>query len=425
MRILKIALFLFLAVSSATTPANAQAGGKNRAATGKQTALDSFLVDAVTRNWVAGSTAIILQNGKIVYDKAFGFRDREAGIRMKTSDIFRIASMTKPIVSTAALILVERGKLNLDDEVAKYIPEFRHPTVLKTFNKEDGSYTTEPARSEITVRQLLTHTSGIGYGFQDEKLNVIYQENGIPDLAITGNVTIGEKMKKLGTLPLGVQPGSKFFYGLSIDVLGYVIEVASGEPLDRFVTNNILKPLKMDDTRFFLPDGKKDRLVTMYSDAKNQPLTRIPEMNGNYNTLYPVRGARTYFSGGSGLSSTTHDYARFLQMILGGGEHNGVRILKQETVSMMCSNQLGTLNLGRGNKFGFGFEIEQGNKAPNGARAGKLAWGGAFNTTFWIDPDRRSIAVLMTQAYPASHSQALYGGFEKRVNEWLDNHNPL
>lgn len=383
--------------------------------------VDSVLLNAQAKGWIAGSTALVMKDGKLLYDKAFGFKDREAQATMQTSDIFRIASMTKPVVSVAALILIERGKLKLDDPVSKFIPEFKSPMVIKDFNPKDSSFTTEPASSEITVRHLLTHTSGIGYGFQDKELVKVYVQNGIPDLATNAEVKLADKMKKLGTLPLFMQPGQKFHYGLSTDVLGYVVEVASGKKLDIFIQDNILKPLKMNDTQFYMPESKRDRLVTMYSDVKGMPLFRLPYQVKGYDIQYPVTGAKTYFSGGSGLTSTTHDYARFLQMILNGGELDHVRILKKASVEQMTTNQVGSISLRRGNKFGFGFEIEQGNKPINGARAGKVFWGGAFNTTFWIDPSRKAIAILMTQVYPAAHSANLYNSFETAVNQTLDN----
>lgn len=383
--------------------------------------VDSVLLNAQTKGWVAGSTALVMKDGKLLYDKAFGFKDREAQVTMQTSDIFRIASMTKPVVSVAALILIERGKLKLDDPVYKYIPEFKSPMVIKEFNPKDSTFITEPAKSEITIRQLLTHTSGIGYGFQDKELAKVYTQNSIPDLATIADVTLADKMKKLGTLPLFMQPGQKFHYGLSTDVLGYVIEVASGKKLDVFIHDNILKPLKMNDTQFYLPDSKQDRLVTMYGDVKGMPLFRLPyKLRGN-DIMYPVSGAKKYFSGGSGLTSTTHDYARFLQMILNSGELDHVRILKKSTIEQMVTNQVGSISLRRGNKFGFGLEIEQGNKLVNGAKAGKMFWGGAFNTTFWIDPSRNGIAILMTQVYPALHSTDLFNSFETAVNQTLDN----
>src|SRR5690606_3282648 len=188
------------------------------------------------------------KEGEVVYYKGLGFRDREAKTLMRPMDLFRIASMTKPIVSVAAMQLVEEGKLNLNDPVSKYIPEFKNAQVLATFNEADTTYTTVPAQKEITVRNLLTHTSGIGYSFTDKKLGMIYEKNNIPDLATTDKIVLDSVMRKLATLPLGVQPGSKFYYGLSTDVLGRVLEVAAQKPLDSILIKKIFEPLEMNNT---------------------------------------------------------------------------------------------------------------------------------------------------------------------------------
>jgi CubicO group peptidase (beta-lactamase class C family) len=381
--------------------------------------IDSLLATGLVNNWAAGATALVAVNGKVIYDKGFGFRDRETKALMRPTTEFRIASMTKPIVTAAAMKLVEDGKLKLTDKVSKYIPEFANAQVLASFNPADTSYTTVNAVKEITIEDLMTHTSGIGYGFADKRLAMIYQKNGIPDLAVADSVLLLNKMKTLGKLPLGVQPDSQFFYGLGIDVLGAVIEVASGKKLDEYVTETILKPLGMVDTHFFLPIEKRNRLAVLYGETKTGRLERLPVINKGYNVNYPIVGARTYFSGGSGLTSNVEDYAKFLQMILNDGSFNGKQILKPESVKEMTTNQIGNLNVGK-NKFGLGFEITTAEGTQNGAKVGKLSWGGIFNTTFWIDPQRKSIAVLMTQVYPAVHKQELFSQFEQLVNDALD-----
>jgi CubicO group peptidase (beta-lactamase class C family) len=338
---------------------------------------------------------------------------------MSPTSEFRIASMTKPIVTAAAMKLVEEGKLKLDDPVSKYIPEFKNMKVIATFNVKDTTYTTVDAKSPITIKNLMTHTSGIGYGFSNPMLSMIYAKNGIPDLAVADEVTIDEKMKKLGTLPLAVQPNSTFFYGLSIDVLGDVVEKVSGKNLAEYVNETILKPLGMDNTFFFIPAEKANRLAVMYAETKEGRLERLPIINQGYNVNFPITGARTYFSGGSGLSSTVEDYAKFCQMILNKGEFGGKIILQSETVDQMTINQIGNLNVGK-NKFGLSFEITTDRGVKNGSNVGKLSWGGAFNTTFWIDPERKSVAVLMTQVYPAIHKNELFSQFEQLVNDTLD-----
>lgn len=381
--------------------------------------IDSLLGASLVNNWLAGATALVAVNGKVIYDKGFGFRDRENKTLMRPIDEFRIASMTKPIVTAAAMKLIDDGKLKLDDLVSKYFPEFKNMKVLATFNKSDTTYTTVAANKEITIKDLMTHTSGIGYSFSDPRLALIYKKNNIPDLAITDNTTIATKVKALAKLPLGVQPQSAFFYGLSTDVLGAVIEVASGKKLDQYVQESILKPLDMADTYFFLPAEKSNRLAVMYGETKSGRLERLPIISNGYNVNYPITGAKTYFSGGSGLSSTVEDYAKFCQMILNEGIYNGKQIISAASVKAMTSNQIGDLNVGK-NKFGLGFEITTAEGVKNGAKVGKASWGGAFNTTFWIDPDRKSIAILMTQVYPVIHKKELFNQFEQLVNDALD-----
>lgn len=381
--------------------------------------IDSLLGTALINNWTAGVTALVAKDGKVIYDKGLGFRDRETKSLMRPTDLFRIASMTKPIVSAATMILVEQGKINLDDPVSKYIPEFKNLQVLNTYNAADTSYTTVPANKNITVKNLLTHTSGIAYGFKDEKMKAIYEKNNIPDLATVQKITIDSVTKKLGTLPLGIQPDTKFYYGLNTDVLGRVVEVASQQPLDSFLLKNIFEPLEMKDTHFFLPPLKNTRLSTMYSETKGDRLVRTVTTQGKFNINYPIAGAKTYFSGGSGLISSVEDYAKFLQMILNKGSFNKKQVLKPETVQQMSTNHIGDLNVGK-NKFGLGFEITTQDGIQNGSKIGKLSWSGAFNTFFWIDPERKSVAILMTQVYPSIHKKELYSKFETIVNEVLD-----
>ncbi len=380
--------------------------------------IDSLLATALVNNWMAGATALVAVDGKIIYEKGLGFRDREAKILMNVEDQFRIASMTKPIVTAAAMLLVEQGKLNLNDPVYKYIPEFKDLKVLASFDKKDTSYTTLEATELITIKNLMTHTSGIGYGFDEGKLAMIYTKNNIPSLAITDSVTIAEKVKVLAKLPLGIQPNTGFYYGLNTDVLGYVIEIVSGKKLDVYLNETILSPLGMNNTFFFIPKDKAPRLAVMYKETKEGRLERLPLISNGYHVNFPITGAKTYFSGGSGLSAPIEDYAKFCQMILNKGSFEGKQILKPESIELMTSNQIGDLKVGK-NKFGLGFEIATKDGLVNGAKVGKLSWGGAFNTTFWIDPERKSIAILMTQVYPAIHKKELFSKFEQLVNDAL------
>ena len=349
-----------------------------------------------------GCGALIIRNGKIIYNKAFGYDDLEKTKPIRTDNIFRIASQTKAITSTAVMILYEEGKFLLDDAVSKYIPEFAIQQVLDQFNAADSNYTTVPAKSEVTIRQLLTHTSGISYAqIGTKEANAIYSKANITaGLGVEKGRILSTDMKKLGNMPLLHQPGEKFTYGLNTDVLGYLVEVISGMRLDEFFRKRIFGPLGMNDTYFYLPPAKQNRLVTLYEEADKKLVKANPvtEQNGVFLIDYP-KTEGTYFSGGAGLSSTMLDYAIFLQMILNGGEYNGKRLLSRNTVRMMTMNQIGDVNFGN-NKFGLGFGIttEKGSSilpTPEGV----FEWGGAFSTTYWADPKEKLIGIFYRQLW--------------------------
>jgi CubicO group peptidase (beta-lactamase class C family) len=348
-----------------------------------------------------GGVALITRNGKIVYHKAFGYDDLEKKKPMKTDMIFRIASQTKAVTSVAVMILYEEGKFLLEDAVSKYIPEFTKPQVLNVFSEKDSTYTTIPAKREITIRDLLTHTSGIGYAqIGSKEANAIYAKNNITaGLGVSKDQSLAIAIKKLGTLPLMHQPGEKFTYGLNTDVLGYLVEVVSKKSLADFFKERIFEPLGMKDTYFYLPAAKYNRLVQIYQekDKKLIPQSEVTQ-NGKFLLDYPSTEG-TYYSGGAGLSSTALDYAIFLQMMLNGGEYNGKRILARNTVRMMTMNQIGDVSMGN-NKFGLGFGIttEKGSTmlpTPEGV----FEWGGAFATTYWADPKEKLIGIIYRQLW--------------------------
>jgi CubicO group peptidase (beta-lactamase class C family) len=363
-------------------------------------------IDANVSDWLSsgklnGAVALIVRNGKIVYNKAFGYDDLEKTRPMKTDMIFRIASQSKAITSTAVLILYEEGKLLLDDPISKYIPEFSKPVVLDKFNEQDSSYTTVPAKREVTIRDLLTHTSGIGYAqIGSKESNAIYAKAGITaGIGVPYGEDLATDMKKLAKLPLMHQPGEKWTYGLNTDVLGYLVEVLSGQSLDEFLRKRIFEPLGMNDTYFYLPSSKYNRLVHLFVEEDGK-LTHPEEIkqNGKFISDYPKKPG-TYYSGGAGLSSTVLDYAIFLQMLLNGGEYSGQRILSRNTVRMMTMNQIGDLSNGV-NKFGLGFGLttERGSSllpTPEGV----FEWGGAFATTYWADPKEKIIALIFRQLW--------------------------
>ncbi|MFZ9189287.1 MAG: serine hydrolase domain-containing protein, partial [Algoriphagus sp.] len=287
--------------------------------------IDLMLEEAIKTDEIPGLVAMIVKDGKIVYHAAKGFADVGDGKKMEKNSIFRIASQTKAITSTAILMLYEEGKIQLDDPISKYIPEFANPQVLVSFRYADSSYTSKPSTKVITIRHLLTHTSGLGYGVidGDERMKMIYHKAGVIDLFTTEKITIGESVKRLAKLPLHHEPGAKYTYSEGLDVLGYLIEVVTGKPFDVFLKERIFDPLGMNDTRFYLNEAQGERLVDVhtYKEGKWQeyPVTF-------YDPAYPKTGARTFFSGGAGLSSTTEVYAKFLQMYLNGGSYNGVRL---------------------------------------------------------------------------------------------------
>lgn len=360
--------------------------------------IDSMCRQAVSKNNLPGVVALVARNGKIVYHKAFGMADNESNKILKRDAIFRIASQTKAITSTAVMMLWEQGKFRLDDPISKYIPEFKNPQVLKTFQYGDTSYTTEPAKSEITIRQLLTHTSGLGYGIidGDERFRLLYGKAGVTDLFTTENISIEESVKKLAKLPLHHNPGEKFTYSEGLDVLGYFIEVISGEPFDVYLRKHIFEPLGMRDTWFYLPEEKGDRLVSVQKQEGGK-WTAYPTTF--YDPQYPVKGAKRFFSGGAGLSSTAKDYASFLQMYLNGGELNGVRILSRTTIQSMMGNQTGNLFGGENSYYGLGFGVltQKGQDAGGQGSAGTFDWGGYFNTQYFADPKEKIIGILMKQ----------------------------
>lgn len=363
--------------------------------------IDKVIQQYIDSGWIEGAVGYISRDGKIVYDKAFGKSDAQSDRVMSTDDIFRIASQTKAITSVAAMTLFEQGKFLLDDSVSKYIPEFAHPVVLDKFNEKDTTFTTVPASREITIRDLLTHTSGIEYaGIGSPTMKAIYAKYGIPGEFGSAGIKIGDKMRALGKLPLIHNPGQKFTYGLNMDVLGYLIEIWSGETLDQYFHNHIFQPLGMNDTYFYLPQEKADRLVKVITESGNGELINA----SGSSVSYPLLPDGTYYSGGAGLSSTVKDYGIFLQMMLNGGEYNGARILAPRTVELMTSNQIGDLPFGK-DKFGLGFLITtEAGQTLLGVSKGSFSWLGIFSTTYWADPEKKIIGMLfINQTYPVKH----------------------
>lgn len=366
--------------------------------------IDTLIDGYVKRNWVAGVVTIIVKDGQVIQNKGYGFSNIAAKKPMQPNSIFRIASQTKAIVSAGVLILYDEGKLSLSDPVSKYLPGFAHETVLDNFHAADSTYTTVPAKRDITIKDLLTHSSGLDYaGIGTDNMRAIYAKNNIQSGLGVINQNLVESMNKLGKLPLAFQPGTEWRYSLGIDVLGAVIEVVSGMNLEEFLRQNIFEPLGMKDTWFNLPADKADRLTTVYTEDSLHHIIEWSKDHYNIDPSYPTQ-TKQYFSGGAGLSSTAMDYAVFLQMILNGGSYNGKQILSKRIVEMMLHNQLDFTYDGK-NYFGLGFGIISDKGSADGSRnAGSFDWGGYFGTTYWADPKEHLIALFMTQHTSNSHS---------------------
>lgn len=367
------------------------------------------VMDEYTRTrQVAGTVTLIARGGRTVYFEAAGVRDLERSIPMTRDTIFRIASQSKAITSVAAMMLVEEGKLLLTDPVAKYIPAFANTTVRGT----GSGVTMNPlgARRRITIRDLLTHTSGVSYGGEND-LQELYASSGFTQWYFADkSEPIGHWIDKLAQLPFEAQPGERYVYGYSTDILGHVIEKVSGLTLERFLAARIVEPLRMTDTHFFLPAGKESRLATVYGRTATTALTRAPDsptgpVGGELGQGDYARGPRAAFSGGAGLLSTASDYARFLQMMLNGGELDGVRLLSPKTVELMTVNHIGTLYPTPGRGFGLGFEtVDDLGRSGRYGSEGEFSWGGAYFSRYWVDPAEQLVTVFMTQLIPSGGS---------------------
>ena len=360
------------------------------------TTLDGYVKDGR----LAGGVALVMRRGKVAFLHTFGSRDREANSPMKADSIFRIASQSKALTSVGIMMLQEEGKLLISDPVSKFIPEFANSTVAVP--KDGGGYDVVKAKRQITIRDLLTHTSGISYGtgpakdkWDAAKISGFYFSDR--------DEPIGETIKRMAALPMDAHPGEKYIYGYSIDILGVVIERASGMAFDQFLQQRILDPLAMKDTSFYLPMNKLDRLAVVYS-AKDGKAERAPVEGTIASQGHYVNGPRKSFSGGAGLLSTPGDYARFLQMMLNGGQLNGKRILSRKSVELMTIDSLLGITFRPGQGFGLGFSVVK-DIGLYGALSsvGEYGWGGAYHSVYWVDPKEQLVVIYMTQLLPAGN----------------------
>jgi CubicO group peptidase (beta-lactamase class C family) len=395
-RLAALPLFISAAFAQASSPAHTETTlSRERLAR-----VDRVLQQYTDDNRIPGAVALVLHDGKPVYERAVGWSDKEAGRRMTSDTIFRIASQTKAITSAAILMLVEEGKIGLTESVGDFIPTFKKTTVAL---KEASGGTTFPAKRAITIQDLLTHTAGISYGTENH-IAALYEAKGLGPAAGYGwytadkNEPVCETMERLGTLPFTAHPGEAYVYGYNTDVLGCVVEKASGVSLDEFFRTRITGPLGMKDTRFFVPAAERERLAAVYSSGKDGRVVRAPE--GAKGQGAYVEGPRKSFSGGAGLTSTAHDYARFLEMIRNRGALDGVRILAPRTADLMTTNQAGTLHSTTGLGFGLGFQTVERYGASGMAAPGAFGWGGAYGTIYQVDRKSGMVIVLMLQLIP-------------------------
>lgn len=363
--------------------------------------VDKLLQQYVDENRISGAVGLVLRDGQPVYESAVGWSDKEAGRRMTADTLFRIASQTKAITSVAILSLLEEGKLNLGDPVGRFIPGFDKTTVA--VKNDQGAVNFVPAKRPITIKDLLTHTSGMSYG-REPQIAALYEAKGLGPAAGNGWYTADKDepvcatMERLATLPFVAQPGESWVYGYNTDVLGCVVERASGMPLDEFIRTRITQPLGMKDTYFFVSTDQRERLAAVYASGPDGRIARAS--NGSKGQGDYVDGPRRNFAGGAGLVSTAHDYGRFMEMIRNEGVLDGQRILAPRTVALMTTNQVGTLHSTDGLGFGLGFETVDRYGASGMAATGAYGWGGAYGSSYRVDPQARLVILLMIQLMP-------------------------
>ena len=400
----KLYIFLVLLVIGCTNSEN------SRIDLERLKVVEELLTDDINNNKIPGAVVLVGNEKGIVYQKAFGVKNPLTNEKYSTDDIFRIASMTKAITSIAVLKLWEDGKINLDDPIEKYIPEFKDTEILETFNEKDSSYSSKPSTKKITIRQLLTHTSGVGYDFIDgnpsikaifHKKKQSFMKNGVMCFC-DEDVTIGEAIRNLAEVPLHHEPGEKFTYSMGLDVLGYMIEIVTGKKLDVFYREEIFDPLDMNDTYFYLPDSKKERLVPVQTKKDDD---WVIFEDDRFNENYPVEGKRKFFAGGCGLSSTVEDYYKFLSVFLNNGKYKGKSFIGKQTNDLIFQNQLPE-SFGFGIGLALGIVLEKDLKSGGTGTAGTLLGGGYWNTSCFTDPNDKVIGIIFKQTQKISDNSS-------------------
>lgn len=360
--------------------------------------LDEWMTAEIEKKGMAGATVLISRKGKLAYAKAFGKSNIETARDMTTNDLFKIASMSKVITTIAILQMYEQGLFLLDDPIANYLPVLKNMEVLSSFNEKDSTFQTVPSSQPITIRHLLTHTSGFSYG--GDGISEIKAKQGFDDLSIFSN-TLEQFVTAISKIPLAHQPGASWSYGYSTDILGYLIEQVSGQPLSEYLDDTIFSPIGMSSTGFNIPANEYSRYAQLYGSQRGK---LIPIQNPDHRL--PENKKVTLFMGGSGLVSTAEDYLRFAQMLLNGGSFNGKQIVGKKVIELMSSNQVGPLTypndllrlMGENNKFGLGVNVVTKLGSVNELySAGSYYWEGMYATSFIVDPQEELVAVFMTQ----------------------------
>ncbi|MEM6316279.1 MAG: serine hydrolase domain-containing protein [Bacteroidota bacterium] len=401
--------FLLNAQNSAATLPEAAPAAVDMSA--KQLALiDGHIQQYIGNGSLPGGVFLVARQGKIVYYKNFGHNALDKKEAYQKDDIFRLASMTKAVTTVAIMQLFEQGKLGLDDPIFYYIPAFAQSKILKDYNEQDTTYTTTPVEKPITIRHLLTHSSGITYGtFNPGKIQAIYAKHGANAFGLSHpTMTTEEMANQIASVPLMFEPGTKYMYGLNMEVLGRIVEVASGMTLGEYFKKYIFDPLGMADTRFYFPKEKHDRLVPVYTYSAEKKMVMADMATTGLDPNYPHWDRKDHFAGGGGLSGTAMDYAKFIQALCNGGTYNGQRILGRKTVELIASDQMALQNaMGTGYSklpgitYGLGFALRtEAGAAWSPKSPGTFEWGGVFNTKFFIDPAEELIFVGMTQISP-------------------------
>ena len=391
----KIYIFLVLLIIGCTNSNNTKID------LNRLNSIEELITKDIEQNNLPGAVVLVGDDKGIVYKRAFGIKNPETQEKYKDDDIFRIASMTKAITSIAVLKLWEKGKIYLDDPIEKYIPEFKGVEIFESFNEKDSSYTSKQTTKKITVRQLLTHTSGIGYDFIDgnpsikaiyHKKKQSFMKNGVMCFC-DEDVTIEEAIENLADVPLHHEPGEKFTYGMGLDVLGYMIEIVSGKKLNEFFREEIFEPLEMNDTYFYLPTEKEGRLVPVLTKNENE---WVIFEDDRFNENYPIEGDRKFFAGGCGLSSTVEDYYKFLSVFINNGNYKGKSFISKQTNDLIFQNQLPE-DFGFGVGLAFGVVLDKDLKNGGTGTAGTISWGGYWNTSYFADPNDKVIGVIFKQ----------------------------